>query len=192
MSKNLGQLTDDVLEQVERICGSCDVDVTRRLNNALLELAVETKKYTSSAVPVVNGEGMLPVNCLYAAKVYRDGVLMPRNKSDSQNSKQAVAESCWFVADNKLKILPLATGSYELLYIPIPATLINDDDVPVFEGADEYLINYAIWKSIADIDGLDSRALFWQQEAERAKGIWKKLNDKSNDRPRFVKRRIWT
>ena len=191
MSKNLGQLSAAVIEQVERMCGTCDVDIVRFINNGQLELALDTSKLKSGTVAVSSGQGDLPEDCYFVDQVYLNGSLVPRNASDSQDLAQEVPGVCWFVKDTKLIVLPVTNGKYEILYIATPKELINDDDIPSIPNADEFLITYAIWKALAAIEGATERTAYWYQETERERAVWKKTDEKDNYRPRFMKRRFW-
>ena len=191
MTKTLGQLSAAVIEQVERMCGSCDVDVVRFLNSAQLELALDTSKLKSAIVTVAAGEGDVPNDCFMVDQVFFGGKQIPRNVSDSQSTERQVQSVCWFVADNKLKILPEASGNYEILYVASPRELDNDTDVPSIANADDFLIAFATWKSVAAIEGATDRTAYWHQETERERALWKKIDEKDNYRPRFMKHRPW-
>lgn len=191
MGKNLGQLSAAVIEQVERMFGSCDVDIVRFLNSGQLELALETDKTKSSVIIVSSGQGILPEDCYFVKQVYLNGKPIPRNSSDSQDITQSVSSPCWFIKDSDLIILPSASGSYEIIYIALPEKLASDDDEPSIKNADDFLIAFAIWKSVGALEGATERTAYWYQETERERSVWKKADEKDSDRPRFVKRRVW-
>ena len=191
MAKTLGQLSAAVIEQVERTCGSCDVDIVRFINSGQLELSVETSERKPATIAVVNGSGTLPTDCLFPSQVFKTGVAIPMVPSGSKDATQPVTTESWMIAEGKLKIIPAATGSYELAYVPMPPELVGDSDVPALSHADDFLIAYAVWKAVAAIDGAGTQANYWWQETERERLLWKKINEKGNSRPRFARYRSW-
>jgi hypothetical protein len=191
MAKNLGQICEAAAEQIERMFGNSELDIVRYINSAQKELALDTNKRTSGTVSVSNGTGSLPSDCLFVDKVFLNGNEIKPNESDSKYMNQNVSGTRWFVDDDDLKIIPSTSGDYEISYIATPEELVDDEDVPVFNGADEYFIAYAVWKASSDIEGATNRTAYLFQELERERSLWKKLDDKKVDRPHFVKTRPW-
>lgn len=191
MAKTLGQLSAAVIEQVERMYGSCDVDIIRFINSGQLELAVETSERKPATIAVVNGVGTLPTDCLFPSQVFKAGIAIPMVPSGSKDATQPVTTESWMIAEGKLKIVPAATGSYELAYVSMPTELVGDSDVPALSHADDFLIAYAIWKAVVAIKGVSEQASYWRQETERERLLWKKINEKGNSRPRFARYRSW-
>lgn len=192
MAKTLGQLCDAIIEQIERMFGVCELDVPDYINSAQKELAIETRKRTSATVTITNGSGSLPADCLFADKLFSNGSEIKRNESDSKDMSQSVIGTRWFTDGSYLKIIPATTGNYELSYVATPEKLVDDEDVPEFMNADEFLIAYAIWKGCSDVEGSTNRTAYYYQEMERERSAWKKFDNKVGDRPHFVKVRPWS
>lgn len=194
MAMNLKQMQDIVLKPTGAEYAS---DAVRHINKAQCNLAVESEKIKRLNVTVNSGYFSLPAACLLVKSVYYGGYPLQQYEFDNVPDFINGSPSCWLrdeltVGAIITKIIrlhpsPESGSAAQLVYIERPAVLVKDEDVPVLEDSEEYLIAYAMWRLFAENDELAGDAAGWKIVAEQEKANWLKLNGVQNKRVRRVR-----
>lgn len=188
---NLTQLLNSIIPLTG---ADYESDIVRHLNKGLLNLAQESSAVIrANSITAADGTVAVPESCLYIKGVYQDNVELPRYHDDNlADNAQGVASRCWVKDGDDIVIIPNpgANKAIQVAYVKKPAPLVNPEDTPEIDNADEYLIAYAVWRTrVESLGAIDDTTMYWRDIAMSEFRDWVNLNKKQEKRPRFVRYR---
>ncbi len=188
---NLANLINEVLPLTG---ADYESDVVRHINKGLLNLAQESPRITRADIPTAaDGTVSIPENCLYVKGVYQNEEEIRRHHDNNlaKNAK-GINSKCWIKDGTNIVIIPNpgANKLVQVAYAKRPDLLVEPDDVPGIDNADEYLVAYAVWKTRVESLGLiDDLTNYWRDIAMSEFRTWLALEKKQEKRPRYVRYR---
>lgn len=164
---------------VENVTGASS-DTGRYLNKAQLLLAKDSKWEKSVNIAVTAGVITIPADCLIPKNIYYNGTELNYVEKDMRISTSTTTDPAnWTKLSSQLlvdtKVTCTTDGTAVLYYIPRPATMTLDTDVPELNDADEALIAYARYMLYTDAEDEDSAA-YWEGEWLKRRAEWLDLN----------------
>jgi len=182
----LGELRDVVMENT----GSrYEGDIIRYLNKGLLELDTERETIKRQRVIVKDGVAPLPDDYLAIRNVYLDNRRLYKYEEDNIPQQDSNGQPLYWTDDQKNLYLvpPISDAEIEIVYLEKSPQMVNLTDENPVQYSDEFLVAFATWKTLLQIEGPSPEAQYWQNEAERERMMFKKIDAQRRRRPRKVR-----
>lgn len=175
---------------VAGIVGKTPADIDDRyFNNALAELAsLSRRRRTASANINADGTFTLPADCLVLKAVNYNGenykVELKPYPGNTLPQVMTGTPAYYYQVENTFYLIPKQiSGSVSIYYIPRPASLVNDQDVPELEDSGPALIALAAQRWLEDNTDDDTDIARWRAIAAGRKADWLAMDMKRHYTP---------
>jgi len=178
----------DLITAVEERTGP-HTQTTRFLNEAQLQLALDSEQVKKENINFTSGVANIPAN-RHPVDVLWDGLPLDFVKANMYIYDDTCDPVQWTVIDGQIVLNTKASGTQKLLSVPRPATMDSDEDTPDLADCDSALIAYARWKVYEDLENVE-KANYWRGIWYEKKEEWLKIHGKTTRRTRRVKALPW-
>jgi hypothetical protein len=182
------ELKRSVFAYAPELSDILDDDILERLFNECQKLLAYDSKYLETKeVGVVNGVFDIPQDCLILREISFDGFRLKPYQYQTLPKDDIVGKPMYyFLVGGKVYLIPKADGKAVIYYTPQPTDMVNDNDMPYYDGSDYVLIAYAVMNGYRMLGDFNSATL-WERKYYENRQNWYLTDTSRNFRQQRVR-----